>query len=84
MDAIERIKMLECPTGQVEQRVAEILKEYGVAKGEDIRIKREIALDSDNSQGYSAHLNNGDQSIRFLATSGLDDYVAKVVDVKIQ
>lgn len=82
--AIERIKMLECPTGQLEQRVTDILEEYGVSKRDDIKIKREIALDSESAQGYSARLNNGDQSIRFLASSGLDDYVAKVVEVKLQ
>lgn len=83
-DAIERIKILECPTGDVEHRVAGILEDYKVANRNEISIKREESLDKNGSQGYIAKLpHSTGTSIVVLATSGMDDYVAKVTDVYI-
>ena len=31
--AIDRIKILECPTGELEERLVSILEDYKVAKG---------------------------------------------------
>jgi len=83
-DAIERIKILECPTGHVEHRIAGILEDYKVANKSEISIKREESLDREGSQGYIAKLSDGrGTSIVVLANSGMDDYVAKVTDVYI-
>ncbi|KGK85989.1 hypothetical protein [Clostridium sp. HMP27] len=81
-DAIERIKILECPTGNVEARVAQILEEYGVASSNEISIERDKYIDNVNGEAYRAKiLGDANQSIIVVAESGLDDYVAKVTDV---
>lgn len=80
-EAIERIKILECPTGEVENRVAEILEGYGVADTDQIRINRNESLDKDGLEAYNINISGSNHSMVILAKSGLDDYVAKVVDV---
>ncbi len=83
--AVERIKALECPTGEVEYRVADILDDYGIADRNDISINRDVSLDRDGSQAYCTNLSKGNgKSIVILAKSGLDDYVAKVEDAYIK
>ena len=80
-NAVERIKILQCPTGDVENRVTQILEDYGVTKKEDITITRKEELDTIEAQAYNVKLgNNSKQSIVVLARSGVDDYVAEVVD----
>ncbi|MCR1899305.1 hypothetical protein NSA47_09955 [Irregularibacter muris] len=82
--AIERIKILECPTGHVEERIAGILEDYQVAQRDEITVQRDESLDSIDAQGYHVQLsNNQEQSLRILAKAGLDDYVAKVTDAYI-
>lgn len=84
-DAVERIKKLECPTGDMENRVAGILEDYGVANKNEITIKRDENLDRDGAEGYSVRPTmSKERSIVVLATSGMDDYVAKVVDAYIE
>lgn len=80
-DAINRIRILECPTGELENRVAEILEDYGVAERSKININRAGSLDHDEAQAYRVKMAGEDFSFVVLAQSGLDDYVAKVVDV---
>lgn len=81
-DAIERIKILECPTGNVEARVTQILEEYGVANSNEIAIERDKYVDNVNGEAYRAKISGDvDKSIIIVAQSGLDDYVAKVTDV---
>lgn len=83
-DAIERIKILECPTGEVENRVAGILEDYGVAGRNEIDISRDEKYDRDGAEAFSAKIRGSEgQSIVVLAKSGLDDYVAKVVDAYV-
>jgi hypothetical protein len=80
--AIERIKELECPTGDVESRVAHILEDYKVADRNMIKINREEQ--EDGFEIYNAVvLSNNEHHITVLAKSGLDDYVATVVDAYI-
>jgi len=79
--AIDRIKILECATGDLENRVAGILEDYGVANRSKIRVDRDSSLDRDEEQGYRAEITGEGQSIVVLATSGYDDYVAKVTEV---
>jgi hypothetical protein len=81
-DTVERIKALECPTGDVEYRIADILDDYGIANRNEVTINRVKSLDRDGAQAYITNFSDGDgKSIVILAKSGLDDYVAKVVDV---
>ena len=86
-DAVERIKILECPTGDLEQRVKGILEEYGVANGDKLMVSRDKRFDQNEAQAYSATIlgdQEQSQSIVILAKSGLDDYVAQVVDAYIK
>lgn len=80
-EAIDRIKILECPTGDLETRVAGILEDYGVASRISVNVDRAANLDRDEAQAYRVKIPGDNQSIIVLATSGYDDYVAKVVDV---
>lgn len=83
-DAIERIKRLECPTGDLGYRVAGILEDYGIANSNEITVNREESLDRDGAEAYSTRIpNNGGESLVVLARAGLDDYVAMVVDAYI-
>lgn len=82
--AIDRIKSLECPTGEVESRVAGILEDYNVANKNEINIYRNESLDRIGAEAYTASFpNNPNQSLVVLAKSGIDDYVATVVDAYI-
>lgn len=82
--AIDRIKILECPTGKLEDRVTQIFEDYNVANRNEIIINRDEQSDKNGAKAYIANISsNTDQSITVLATSGLDDYVAKVVDVYV-
>lgn len=80
-EAIDRIRILECPTGDLENRVAEILEDYRVANGSKLNIHRENKLDSAEAQAYRVEIPGEGQSIVVMAKSGYDDYVAKVIDV---
>ncbi len=77
--AIDRIKILECPTGEIENRVAGILENYGVADRNKVNVSRVKNLDQDEAQAYKVDFQGEDSSIIVLAKSGLDDYVATVV-----
>lgn len=81
-DAVQKIKTIECPTGEVEYRVADILDDYGIANRNEVMINRDKSLDRDGAQAYRTNLS--DKSIVILAKSGLDDYVAKVEDAYIK
>lgn len=80
--AINRIKQLECPTGELQSRVAGILEDYHIANRNEITINRDEQLDKEGAQAYITKISsNTDQSFVILAKSGLDDYVTKVVNV---
>ncbi|MFT9493564.1 hypothetical protein [Anaerosolibacter sp.] len=83
-DAMERIRDLECPTGDVPHRVTGILEDYEVANGGPITVEREGELGKNGLAVYRAEIGNiGDQPIMIIVQSGADDYVAKVIDVHI-
>lgn len=83
--AIEKIKILQCPTGEEENRIAGILEDYGVANRGEVEIKRNKNLDINGAGGFSVKLpGDTQQSIIVLANSGMDDYVAKVTEVYIK
>lgn len=84
-DAIERIKVLECPTGKLENRIAGILEDYGVANGNQVKVQKYEGLDLNESEGYCVNIPGvNNQSIIVVANSGMDDYVTKVTDVCIK
>lgn len=79
--AIERIKRLECPTGDVQYRVADILEDYEVLDKGQAAINRDTHFDREGVEGYSTKITgDNEQSLVVLARSGSEDYVAKVVD----
>lgn len=80
-EAIISIRSLECPTGQLENKVAGILEKYGVAGRTQIIIDREKILDTDGAQAYKVKIADKGQPLIVMAQSGYDDYVARVVDV---
>lgn len=83
-EAIERIKALECPTGDIQNRVKGILTDYGIANKSQIMVSREHSLDKNGARGYNAKISREEGiDIVILAVSGEDDYVAKVSDAYI-
>lgn len=83
-EAIERIKALECPTGDIKNRVKGILTDYGIANKSQIMVSREHSLDKKGARGYNAKISREEgMDIVILAVSGGDDYVAKVSDAYI-
>lgn len=79
--AIEKIRTVECPTGELENRIADILNDFNVAGRSDIQINRNESFDRDGAEAYVAGFrDNMNISLVVLSKSGLDDYVAKVVD----
>ncbi|HEX3028336.1 MAG TPA: hypothetical protein VHT34_03300 [Clostridia bacterium] len=83
-DAVDRIRILECPTGDLENRIAGIFEDYGVANKDKVRVVRDSSLDREGAQAYLVKLADARQSFVILADSGYDDYVAKVVDIYTQ
>ncbi len=81
--AIERIRVLQCPTGELENRIEEILKQYNIDPKDEISVARVTDHDSNGAQAYKAAFARG-REIIILAESGPDDYVAKVVDAKLK
>lgn len=83
-DAIEKIKTLECPVDEIQDRLAGILEDYAVADRSKINIQRDKRFDQNGAAAYTARIRGGgEQSVMVLAKAGLDDYVAKVVDAYI-
>lgn len=82
-NAIERIRILECPTGELENRIEEILKQYHIDLKDEISVERVSDHDSNGAQAYKAAFARG-REIIILAESGPDDYVARVVDAKLK
>lgn len=84
-DAIERIKILECPTGKVENRIAGILEDYGVANRSEVEVTKYQGLDTNGAEQFYVNITgDNNQSLIVLANSGMDDYVAKVMDAYIK
>lgn len=79
--AIERIKVLECPSGNIEDRVKKILEEYLTQEQYSINIEK----DEDSKNRLETYMvvvsGDSENKIKILAKSGLDDYVTTVVDV---
>ena len=81
-DAIERMKALECPTGDLESRITEIFEDYEAANRKAVTVNRVKELDKDGTKAYRAQISGEqEESVLILVKAGLDDYVAKVVDV---
>lgn len=83
-EAIERIKALECPTGQVGERIQEILEDYQALDEGRVVVNEDEDINMDGTKGYSIELSDGQEYIRVFSTAGLDDYVEKVVDAYME
>jgi predicted Zn-dependent protease len=82
--ALERIQKLECPTGDLEERIVEILTDAHVAEEDEIQVVREQEYDRDGAQAYKINFDEYEgRAIIVLARSGADDYVARVTDVAL-
>lgn len=79
-EAISRIRSIECPTGDIENRVTEILMDCGVANLDQVNIKRDSKLSTDEAQAYRVKISDAGEALVVMAKSGYDDYVAKVTD----
>lgn len=77
-NAINEIKKIECPTGNLEQRISGILVDYNLTN-KDAKVVRDNNLDTNGAEAFKAHINNG--TLVIIAASGMDDYVAKVINV---
>jgi len=80
-EAVDRIRILECPTGDLENRVTEILEYYGIGDRNKVNVIRDTHFDRDDSEAYRIEIMGEDEPIIVLSKSGYDDYVAKVTDV---
>lgn len=81
-NVIERLKIMECPTGYVENKVIDIFVEYDIANKNNILVRRDESFDNQSVEGYRIDVSSDiPLSIGILCKSGEDDYVAKVVDV---
>lgn len=82
--AINRIKALQCPTGELENRVSGILQQYNIANKNEITVKRDRAHDENGSEAYKATISGDEkQEIIILAEAGLDDYVVHILDARL-
>ncbi|KHD36655.1 hypothetical protein NL50_09025 [Clostridium acetobutylicum] len=80
-EAINRISVLECPTGDLENRVIDIFESFANIDRSKLKVTRANELDRDEAEAYKIEIQGERQPIIVLAKSGYDDYVAKVVDV---
>ena len=83
-ELIERLKILQCPTGDIEYRIAAILKDHNIENVSKIKVDKNEAFIDNGEETYNAEITLKDgKSIVVVAKSGMDDYVAKVVDAYI-
>jgi hypothetical protein len=81
-NAIDEIKKIECPTGELENRVAGILADYDLENITTDSVHRDKSLDERDGKAFCVDTTN--VKLVIMATSGLDDYVAKVVHVYVK
>lgn len=77
-EAIKQIKEIECPTGELEKRVAVILSDYDLTNKKINSIIRDEKMDIPGAEAFCAETTSG--KLVVMATSGMDDYVAKVTN----
>ncbi|MCC5908893.1 MAG: hypothetical protein JJT76_00405 [Clostridiaceae bacterium] len=83
-NAVNRIKILECPTGDLGYRVAGILEDYKIANSNEITVDRDARFDRGGIEAYTTTIpSDKNQSIVVLAKSGSEDYVIKVIDAYV-
>ncbi|MGH4119781.1 hypothetical protein [Clostridium sp.] len=84
-DAIERIKELECPTGKVENRIAGILEDYGIAYRSEVEVEKYVGSEKNGVEEFCVKIpGDRNQSIIVISNGGMDDYVTKVTDAYIK
>lgn len=80
---MERIQSIECPTGELDKKIINILSEYNVAARDEIQVIRDRDSDRNGAEAYRVEFGKEGQAIIVLARSGADDYVARVTDIAL-
>jgi hypothetical protein len=84
-DAIARIKELECPTGKIENRIAGILEDYGIAYRSEVQVEKYAGAGMNGVEGFCVKIpGDKNQSIIVLSNCGMNDFVTKVTDAYIK
>jgi hypothetical protein len=81
-EMMEEIKHLECPTGEVADRVMSILEDYNPSGQYQIIEEEDDDFIEDHMKLYNVFSEDEEApSFGVVVKEGLDDYVAEVVDV---
>lgn len=84
-EAMDRIKNLECPAGELRSRIAQIMEEYGIENKDKVEVKRYEGININGSAVFHIDIpDSQDESIVIIADSGMDDYVTKVTDAYLK
>jgi hypothetical protein len=84
-DALDRIKKIECPTGDLGKWIAGIVEDYNIGPKNEVKVMRVNDLDRNGAKGYKVEVaGQRENSMVVMATFGMDDYVMKVVDAYIE
>ena len=80
-DLIKRIIGIECPTGEVTDRVINILEEYNLDGQYQITSRTDEDYEETRLKYYRAFSETGDNpDLLMVVKEGMDGYVAKIVD----
>lgn len=80
---IERMNKMQCPNGEIEQKVAKLVEEYHLGQKDQVAVYRETDYDTAEVEGYRIDIvNENPVSFKLLATTGAEDYVIRVIETK--
>lgn len=75
-----QLNELQCPAGEVEQRVEKIVAASGLSTKQEIQVSRNRQFDRDGATAYCVNLpGQATKEIIVLTAIGMDGYVEKVV-----
>lgn len=80
-EALDEIIKIECPTGELEKRINNILVDYDLINKNTI-VTEDETLNTIDAKAFCANTSNG--RLVVMARSGMDDYVATVVSAYIR
>ena len=80
-DLVKKIIGIECPTGEVADRVTSVLEEYNLGGEYQITSRADNDYEETRLRYYRAFSETNDNpDLIMVVKEGKDDYVAKVVD----
>ena len=80
---IERMNNMQCPNGEIEDKVKTIVEEYHLASKDQVSVHRETDFDTVEAEGYRLDINNENpMSFKVLTSTGAEDYVIRVIETK--